>query len=542
MQDEGAVLNQLIMKNRSSLWIAMLPALSFMLIGLYTLRFGLDAYVASADPSYNYLVNSYEVMTGAAPFAIHHPGTTLQYLMGVTNWVSWLVAGRQDGSFGYSIVSQPEWYLEVDLFVLILLQTAALAYSSIIIARRWGIAASFGFSGGVLLLAAPDFNLFLVGPVALSFSLALVAVGLAVKIISRGASTTVSALFGVILVSGVMNKATFLPMLALLGIYFTVKGFRAALVGGIATVVIFVVLIREQIFHLGYWFIGLLSTTGRNPSDISNVSTLEKIIDSPEVLINAMPWLVVVLLVSLGSLTALVFHSRKNSDRLIDNSAFIVSITVIAVIAGSAFMTIKDYRQGDLIVVAAVAPVLLAASFRIVTQLHTGVVLRALLSITLIVLVVVASIYFVSSQITFAREEASPEYKAQIEYLESKRSQGNHVAMAYGVFTPGSALGFGDDLSNHLLYSEINSVYPRQLALSLETLEIQSRGKDGLVTEPCEVLASRLTSGSELIVAPGRTVDPEALANANGATTIDLVETFGQWPVYSLVGFECPTD
>lgn len=519
----------------------MLPALAFLLMGLYAIRFGLDAFIASADPSYNYLVNSYEVMTGAAPFAIHHPGTTLQYLMGVTNWISWLVVGRQDGSFSYSVVSNPEWYLDIDLFVLVCIQTAALAWSSLIIARRWGLAASFGFSGGVLLLTGPEYNLFLVGPVALSFALALMATGLSVKIISGAPSTVTSVLFGAVLVCGVMNKATFLPMLALFGVYFFVKGFRAAFIGAVITFLIFVVLIRDQIFHLGYWFVGLLSTTGRNPSDASNVSLIEKVINSPVVLIDSMPWIVAVFLTYLAVLAAFLINSRKSDYRLTDIPTFRVSVIAIVVIAGSTLMTIKDYRQGDLIVVAAIAPLLLASIFSLYSLVYPKVVVNRSLLVISVLFAVLASIYFITSQVTFVRQEVSQDYLAEIDFLESRRIQGDHVAIAYGVFTPGSALGFGDDLSNHLLATEIDNVYPRQLALSLETLQIQSRGAAGLVTESCEALAAIESSGSGLILAPGRIVDPQALARANGSTSAELIQTFGEWPVYRLTGFNCST-
>ena len=518
----------------------MLPAIAFLLMGLYAIRFGTDTFIASADPSYNYLVNSYEVMTGVAPFAIHHPGTTLQYIMGITNWISWLVAGRREGSFAYSVVSNPEWYLNIDLFVLVCIQAAALAWSSFTVARSWGLAASFGFSSGVLLLVGPEYNLFLVGPVALSFALALLASGLTVKIVSGAPSTATSILFGAVLVCGVMNKATFLPMLGLFGVYLFVKGFRKAFMGAIVTFLIFLVLIRDQIFHLGYWFIGLLSTTGRNPSDVSNVPLSEKIINSPVVLIDAMPWIIVVFLVYLIALTLLVVHSRSNTYRLTVDPTFIVSVIVIVVIAGSMLMTIKDYRQGDLIVVAAIAPLLLASSFRIFSLVYPKVVVNGFLLVTSVLFVMLTATYFITSQVTLVRQEVSKDYLDEIEFLESQRIQGDHVVFAYGVFTQGSALGFGDDLSNHLLANEINRVYPRQLVLSLETLRIQSRGASGLVTVSCEALAEIESSGSELIVAPGRSVDPQGLAQANGSSSAELIRTFGEWPVYRLTGFICP--
>lgn len=134
-------------------------------------------------------------MTGVSPFAIHHPGTTLQYLMRVTNWISWLVSGGQDSSFATSIVSKPEWYLDVDAVVLILIQTAALIAVSVTIARRWGgrsLPRLFGRPFFVLI--GPEFNLFLVGPVSLSFALSFLAIALAVKIISENAPTFTSIL------------------------------------------------------------------------------------------------------------------------------------------------------------------------------------------------------------------------------------------------------------------------------------------------------------------------------------------------------------
>ena len=519
----------------------MLPALAFLLMGLYAIRFGIDAFIASADPSYNYLVNSYEVMTGAAPFAIHHPGTTLQYLLGVTNWISWLVVGRQDGSFSYSIVSNPERYLDVDLFVLVCIQAAALGWSSLVVARRWGLAAGLGFSGGVLLLTGPEYNLFSVGPVSLSFALSLIAIGLAVKIISGSPSTSTSILFGAVLICGVMNKATFLPMLALFGVYFFVKGFRAAFIGAFITLLIFVVLIRDQILHLGYWFVGLLSTTGRNPSDTSNAHFLEKLINSPGVLLDSMPWLVAVFVVYLAALAAFIISSRKSEYRVSANSAFRVSSIAIIVIAGSTLMTIKDYRQGDLIVVAAIAPLLLASSSYLFSLVYSKVIVNRSLLVILVLFAALTSIYFITSQVAFVRQEVSQNYLAEIEFLESRRIQGDYVAVGYGVFTPGSALGFGDDLSNHLLANEIDNIYPRQLSLSLDTLQIQSRRSAGLVTESCETLANIESSGSDLMVAPGRIVDPQELAQANGSASAKLIQTFGEWPVYSLTGFNCST-
>jgi|GEM_PF-2890997 len=519
----------------------MLPAIPFLLAGIYAMRFGQDSYLTSADPSYNYLVNSYEVMTGTAPFAIHHPGTTLQYLMGVTNWISWLVTGTQDSSFASSIVNRPEWYLDVDRFVLILLQTAALIGVSFTITRRWGLAAAFAFSGGVFFLIGPEFNLFLVGPVSLGLALALLAVGLAIKIISGEASTLISVLFGAVLICGVMNKATFLPMFALLGIYFFVKGFRAALIGLILALLVFALLIRDQIFHLGYWFVGLLSTTGRNPSDVSNTPLLEKILNSPKILVSEMPWILFIFSFYLIAVIILVIHSRKSGVRLFSNSVFFISLLVVVVIVGSTLMTIKDYRQGDLIVVAAVAPILFASSFAMFTQVDSGTVVKKVLLGAAILTAVVGALYFVSSQAAFAQQELAPDYLAEIEYLEMRRTQGDYVAMAYGVFTPGSALGFGDDLSNHLMTDEIAREYPRQFSLDLETLEIQNRTQEGLIGVKCETLKKIEAAGSSLIVGPGREVDVEKMKLANGALVAELVGTFGQWPVYSLSDFTCRT-
>lgn len=202
-------------------------------------------------------------------------------------------------------------------------------------------------------------------------------------------------------------------------------------------------------------------------------------------------------------------------------------------------MTIKDYRQGDLIVVAAVAPILLASSFFIFTQVYPSNAVRRILLGAAIAIAVLGASYFLNSQAVFVQQKASQEYLDEIEYLEMRRSQGDYSVMAYGVFTPGSALGFGDDLSNHLMTNEIASRYPRQLYLNLETLEIQTRTSNGLIGVDCETLGEIEAAGPSIIVGPGREIDVEKMRLANGAAVVELVETFGQWPVYRLSNFNC---
>ena len=202
------------------------------------------------------------------------------------------------------------------------------------------------------------------------------------------------------------------------------------------TIIIFALLIRDQIFHLGYWFAGLLSTIGRNPADISNIPLVEKIFSSPRVLISEIPWISFLFLIYALALIVLVIHSRESDRWLLSNPVFVTSLLVFVVIVGSTLMTIKDYRQGDLIVVAAIAPILLAASFAIFTQVYPGTATRRTLLANAILISIGGALYFLNNQAAFTQQEASPEYLAEIEYLEAHRSQGDYVAMAYGVLRP----------------------------------------------------------------------------------------------------------
>ena len=534
----GAISTQ----NRPYLWLAILPSIVFGVIGLHALIYGLDSYLISADPSYNYLVNSYEVMTGAAPFAIHHPGTPLQYLMGVANWLAWLLSGRQEGTFASAVVAQPEWFLQVDLMILVLVQAGALAFTSIIILRRWGLAASLVFSGAALILISTELNIFLVGPVALSFAFALLTVGLAIKIICDGASTRTSLIFGAILACGVMNKATFLPMLGLAGIYLFTKGFRAALIGFGVTGIVFALLIRDQIPHMGYWFIGLLSTTGRNPSDVANLTLVEKLMNTPSLVLGSMPWIQIFIAISIVMMIVYAIHCKKVAKQIFQNTAFNISLLGLVVMAGSTVMTVKDYRQGDLIILAGVIPMLAASAWYLLGSISPKQIVSRFMLWLAAAIALFASVSFSVGQVAITQAKISADYLAEIEYLESLRLDGNYVAFAYGVFTQGTALSFGDDLSNHLLTGEIDRRYPRQLSLNLQTLQIQSRSDAGFVTESCEELLERDLAGLNVIAAPGRLVDPQALAQANGASTVELLDVFGQLPVYRLSGFECSTD
>jgi hypothetical protein len=293
---------------------------------------------------------------------------------------------------------------------------------------------------------------------------------------------------------------------------------------------------------MGYWFIGLLSTTGRNPSDVANLTLVEKLMNTPSLVLGSMPWIQIFIAISIVMMIVYAIHCKKVAKQIFQSAAFNISLLGLVVMAGSTVMTIKDYRQGDLIVLAAIVPMLVASAWYLLTAISPKQIVSGSMLGAAAVIALFASVSFSFGQTTITQAGVSPDYLAEIEYLESLRSEGNYVAFAYGVFTPGTALSFGDDLSKHLLTTEIDKQYPRQLSLNLQTLQIQSRSEEGLVTMSCEDLLELDEKDSQVIVAPGRPIDSQALAQTNSAISIQLLQTFGEWPVYRLSGFECSTD
>ena len=336
-----------------------------------------------------------------------------------------------------------------------------------------------------------------------------------------------------------MTKATFFPMLVLAGIYFSVKGIKYALWGFGVTVVIFLLLLRDEIFSLAYWFAGLAFTTGRNPSDVSSLSLTDKILSAPGTAIEAVPLTLLALLVFIG----LVIW-WKRSRGTIQRTTFLAAeyrlilLAMVALIL-TVFLTIKDYRQGDLLNLAILAPFIIAAGAQFFEVGLRGKASKGIAWVVIGAGLILASYSFVDNQRLIAEVPLSPEYLAEIEYLENARENGSYVAYAYGVFTQGTALGFGDDLSHRQLAGEIDRQYPRQWALSFETMGLEYRTITGLSPLPCANLSAALESNETVLIAPGRTIDLDALRQANKITELELVQTFGEWPVYSVKSVSC---
>jgi len=528
-----------VIRKSTQFLLAAFPSLFWIVSGVIALQNRSEHFIASADPSYNYLVNSYEVMTGVSPFAIHHPGTTLQYLMGVTNFFGWLTSELAQVPFSESIVAKPEWYLDLDLLILIVCQALALGYVVVVIARRWGIFASISFFALVLISTRFEVNIFLVGPVALTFVLALLLVGIVIQISEGNKSPKLHFAFGVVAALGVMTKATFIPMLVFIGIYWGLKGIKYSLWGFGTSLVIFVLLLRSQIGHMGYWFIGIALTSGRNPGDTSSLSIQEKILGIPSTAANAVPLIVVAFLVFLAFSIALKYRRNLSATFVLSRSdCTLVSLAMLASVV-AMFLTIKDYRQGDLILLAVLAPLVLTIGIQVVMGSLKGPKVIVLPWILLGIFSFLAFFLFFSSQRSMAQAQVSSDYLAQVEYLEQARESGENVIYAYGVFTPGTALSFGDGLSNHLLTDIIDIQYPRQASLNVATLRIEKRTTTGLTPWTCFDLAADLNRGEKFLIAPGRPIDVDQLKEANGITNLEQVRTFGDWPVYRIQGFDC---
>lgn len=252
-----------------------------------------------------------------------------------------------------------------------------------------------------------------------------------------------------------------------------------------------------------------------------------------------MPWISFLILIYTLALIVLVIHSRKSDLWLLSNPVFVTSLLVVVVIVGSTLMTTKDYRQGDLIVVAAIALILLAAVFTIFTQVYPSIAMRRTLLANAILIAIGGALYFLNNQAASAQQKASPKYLAEIEHWEAHRSQDDYVAMPSGVFTPSIAIGFGDELSKHLLTNKIAREYSREFSLNLETLQIQTRTPEGLVDVEYETLKKIGEAGSSIVVGSGRDIHVERMRRVNGAGVVELVDTFGQWPVYGLSDFIC---
>ena len=495
-----------------------------------------------ADPAYVYLVGSAEVATGMSSFAAQHPGTPLYLLMAVADWATHVMSGSA-GSLYEDVVNRPESFLLVHDVMLVVLQSAGLLAFGIVFARHFGLGAALVGQGVALLSRGLADSAVSPIPLQIAIFLALLAaIGPAFDGSRREMSVRRLALVGALMALGFTTKMTFFPALALplllfrprqlLTIYAWCVGFGSLLV---------LVVVRDELLNAAVWWRNLFLTSGRTPGDADTQPLFPALRDIPAVAAEWTPVALVALAVTLGCLVLSRVVIRESGPAWLPWRGM-GSMWLVIVL--SLLATLKTYRPWDLVLIPIASAVVIALAWAWVFEGRTSTTVRSSLRIAVPGIVLIGLAAWSGAQVPadVARSKASTEYLAMVKYAEDRASAGKPIMTSYGVFTPATALYFGQWLSHRELAPEIVSRNPGWLEYKLENGRFYYFTDVGEVEFTCAELKSLISGPDDVIYIPGRELTFPEDAPQYSSITTEKVGSIGPQEVLRLVEITCAAD
>lgn len=455
---------------------------------------------ANADPGYQYLLNGGNLVSRDPPGHFDHPGTSLQWVSGVISHVVARVGG--DGSVRESLATFPEVHARA--LVSVLIATYGLVIFALVATMRRYL--GFPASLAALLVIASGAVVtvpwvFLVQPEAIVAICSTLSIALLVIYESRGRAphALAAVALGALVAGGMTAKIVMLPMVAVILIILRMRD-RFIFLGtsiGMALLIMRPLWARSN--EVISWFVSTANNPGRTgdtgrswavgPNLWTGVSQLGI-------------YLVVLLFVVLLAAAVLANQSRKHGLRFVLRWPFaMLAGIVLTLLIAYKPSTIRDFT------------VLVPLSAALAAWALAGIARpKSQLALIMLGLFALASL-FQASRVSLDRGSRSfsdaQDVAAVLERLDGK------VALAYGAWTEGAALRFGNEWSFSRYSTAIKALYPNELEYSLwhrKFYHLTERGREVL---GCDDLAQFVRrDGLSLVI-------PRAFAENQNLLTLD---------------------
>lgn len=487
-------------------WLVLIAPVVMVIAQIWSLVYLPPFWRQLPDPIYQYLLNGVAITTGVIPGHTDHPGTSMQWLMGLIQWLSFQIAGQGE-SYVADVVARPEWYLTIDASVLIVLQFIAFVYASWGLARHVGVKAVFAFQALVLAAVSVFFFTIYPGPENLVWLCTLAVIGLLAPLARtpRGSvSPRVLVALGVVLAIGATAKIIFVPVFALVVVWLRFRDAAIALGVSVVSAIAILWPVRSQIPRMWDWFTATASTSARYPDEVQTQSGLQSLLSSPLAIVDQYPLaLICLLLVVLGCVAA-----ARGDIRWAD---LVVRISGPGlVIIGVWVFTYKAWRSNDLMVLAPVLG-LLAATLVFALFVQSGGPRWGFRSkipgvVAAVVLIISASVFAfrIPSVIADSRERTT--FDDLVDFLDERWSGGSSISYGYGVWNQATALAFANGSSGGAASAGIVERYPNWIEFNIWDSMFYRPGREGVEFVSCITLQEIARSSRGLLLAPGRDV------------------------------------
>ncbi len=493
------------------------------------------------DPGYQYLFAGGSLITGGTTDLIFHPGTSLQWFIGLSEVLTHLAAGRD--SLLLDVATRPEFYAQFAGLALALVYVAALGAASWRMFRHLGLWPAVLFQllllWGLPLLASGRFllwpeSLVLTSAVA---SVAIVAPQLGGRSPLHPRAQAVG--LGLVAAVGMTAKVTYLPIVMLVVILLGWRRLALFLVPLIAASLVLMIPVYSRLDSMQSWFLQIATNPGRH-GQTGSWNPVSNFSDSMLMINSVVRWFIPVALVIIAaSILVRLIPQRTERKEWIPMIALLVATgTVLA-------SGLKDSEARDFILaippLAALAAVTLNQAFKIVSGLMRGVILAAaLLAGTFLAAHgIVQDQYF-----TLAYQPRLQEIILDAETIDVLNEASNW-APAYNAWTLDSSKIFGLIWSAGSFNEQVRQINPNALHYELFTREILHVAPDNqLIPLSCLEIQEKISNKGLGIIVESQS---HIVLNENGTRLLlhnttagyEGPESLGRYFAYRLTDIEC---
>lgn len=498
-------------------------------------------YRLYTDPAYQYLLNGLAVTVGSGPGHTDHPGTSVQWLVGLVSQAFHIVTGPgipliQD------VVQRPETYLLVNAVLLVLLQAGALLFLG------WRILGSFGLGPALLAQAAVvaatayyPFRLYVI-PESMVIIAGLLLLGLVVPKLARpggSAGWRTCMAIGVVLAVGLTAKVIFAPLLVVPLFLYGWRSLVQMYAWFLASVVAIMWIARDQLQRMWDWYTAVASTSARYPDEAVTRSMTDGLRAIPQATLDNYPVVVMAALL-LGFALVLRFRTPPRRPLLVPTARTLTPLLVATL--GTLGMTYKAYRPNDLLLLAPLAGLLAAIAWSYIEDATSGPRLRSRLIAVPVALAVLSVILGASGATRFVTSvSGETDQTRMFAYLEGKVAEGTTVATGYAVFNQASSLYYANEWARYVALRETLDAYPGWIEYNIWNGQFYTfNEQEGVRLATCQELEALIGSPGGLLVAPGRPLDALRPGTQYSDLTYQAEQVFGTQVVYRMQGVTCP--
>lgn len=462
------------------------------------------------DPSYAYLYNGVVITQGGVPGHTDHPGTSLQWISGITSQI--FHASRDTGiSLVQDVVANSDNFIRVNGLLLSAIFSLSVGVLGFRILKQLGaiecLIATVVFWTGFRLWYP---QLYILAPESLVISSSILVVALVIPNLFKThiqTSDRTLILIGILLSIGLTSKIIALPILVMFPFLLRPRQLLLIAVALVSTTMLILIPVYSRAGLMLGWFFGVSTKPSRWGQQTSEqLSIRHNFQDALAKLFSVAPQLITCFVGALILAIGIFALRKKNSARITELENWRPFIGILLSILTTLAMGFKQSVERDFVVLAVLVPVFVLLVFQKFkplimnpqspnsSRLLTAMVVISLFGSSIITLRAVRE----TSLDLGAIEKSYEEVMTEVTNLEKS----NWIASTYS--SPGfsNAALFGAYWANNAFSKELIKTFPRHMELNFwdKTIRGWDRNASMASLDCSEINKRAQTSGLYILI------------------------------------------